>query len=73
MYEVSINTVNTTGEVIGFNCDYMIDGLSQFHDTASISVNKNSPMLIQQGDNVALVLPVALKPGVNCFKDKESA
>ena len=73
MYEVSINTANTTDNVIGFNCDYMIDGLSQFHDTASISVNKNSPMLIKQGDNTALVLPVALKPEVNCFKDKESA
>ena len=73
MYEVTINTANTTGAVIGFNCDYMIDGLSQFHDTASISVNKNSPMLIKQGDNTALVLPVMLKPEVNCFKDKESA
>lgn len=61
MYEVTINTVNTTDNVIGFNCDYMIDGLSQFHDTASISVNKNSPMLIKQGDNTALVLPVRIK------------
>ena len=58
MYEVTINTVNTTDNVIGFDCDYMIDGLSQFHDTASISVNKNSPMLIQQEGNTALVLPV---------------
>lgn len=74
MYEVTINTVNHTGKVVGFNCDYMLEALNQFDETANISIgDKGRNMLIQQGENTALVLPIALKPEINCFKDKESA
>ena len=74
MYEVSINTVNTTDDVIGFNCSYMLDGLSQFKDNASISLGKkNSPMLIKNDNNIALVLPVHIKEDISCFKTEESA
>ncbi len=74
MYEVSINTVNTTGEVIAFNCDYMIDALNQFDGIANISIgDKGRNILIQQENNTALILPVSMKTVVNCFKDKESA
>ena len=61
IYEVSINTANTTADAIGFNCTYMIEGLSQFKDKASISLGKkNSPILIKNDDNTALVLPVRI-------------
>lgn len=74
IYEVSINTTNGTNEVIGFNCSYMIDALSQFNDKANIYIGgSNKAMLIEQGGNTALVLPVRLKPETNCFITKESA
>lgn len=74
IYEVSINTSNTTADVIGFNCIYMLEGLSQFKDKASISLGKkNSPILIKNDDNTALVLPVQIKEDVSCFQNVESA
>lgn len=73
IYEVSINTANTTPDVIGFNCNYMLEALTQFADVASISIEKKfQPILIKQDNNTALVLPVSIKDEVN-FKAKESA
>lgn len=63
-YESKVDVKGEMDFEIGFNVDYMIDGIGQFEsDNITIKLaNPTSPMLLTQfEDDLALVLPVRLK------------
>lgn len=73
MFEVSIKGTNQINDVIGFDCNLMVDALSQFEGEAEIYLNKKtSPILIKQKDNIALIMPTTIKEENNLFKIKKS-
>ena len=74
MFEVSINETSQINDVIGFDCNIMLDALSQFEGEGKIYLNKKtSPILIKQKDNIALIMPIPIKEEANCFKSIKSA
>lgn len=71
-YSTSINADIKTGCIIGFNCEYMLDALTQFKDVVNIAIkNSTSPMhLSDGGSNIAIVLPVRSGIVEKCFVDE---
>lgn len=74
IYETTIDVISNLDAVIGFNCDYMIDALSQFKGKATICLNSRThPILIKQEENIAIVMPININHEINCFKNEMSA
>lgn len=60
VYETETNAVSQLDEVIGFKCNYMLDALTQFKNTAKVCLSgKMKPILIKQEEegNMAVIMP----------------
>lgn len=60
-YEVNIDIKNTFEDVVGFNCGYMFNALSQFENDVDVILSNRSPIILRQNNNLALVMPVNIK------------
>lgn len=74
MYETEIKLIGEFNNYIGFDCDYMLDLLSQFKDFNDIKVNFTnsvSPIILTSNNNTALLVPIRLEDINKYFKNSE--
>jgi len=62
-YKTEVEIKGNFKSAIGFNCNYMLDGLSQFKDNIvkCTIIAPNSPIKIVDDENIALILPIKLE------------